>query len=456
MNYFWPKISRFLTLLGDLCLFYISLLITLLIRYQTGFDEGIWDLHWPIFSGLLVLWLIIFYSFNLYELTFSKRNFDFLNNYFKATILNTALGIIYFYILSPKTDISPKTNLIILVVIFSVFYLVWHKLLSKLTKNEKFYQNLLFIGYQPLIKELLPKSTSNRRFGFIFKGLVADNETSDLRDLKLKKYDISQLNKVIKNEKIDLLVINEPDNQKIINLLFQAIPLRVNFISLTNFYERITNRIPLKNISRGWFLENFSEGNKSFFEFFKRFIDLSFSIIFGVISFFLIPFIIIFIKSDSKGKIIFKQKRVGKDGKTFMAMKFRSMYENAEKNGAVWAKQDDPRITKIGKFLRKTRLDEIPQLWNILKGEMSFVGPRPERPEFIAKLKVEIPFYNERLLVKPGLTGWAQINFPYADSVESTLKKLQYDLYYIKHRSLILDLSIILKTLNIILKRGGR
>ena len=137
-------------------------------------------------------------------------------------------------------------------------------------------------------------------------------------------------------------------------------------------------------------------------------------------------------------------------------MKFRSMYENAEKNGAVWAKQDDPRITKIGKFLRKTRLDEIPQLWNILKGEMSFVGPRPERPEFIAKLKVEIPFYNERLLVKPGLTGWAQINFPYADSVESTLKKLQYDLYYIKHRSLILDLSIILKTLNIILKRGGR
>ena len=139
MNYFWPKISRFLTLLGDLCLFYISLLITLLIRYQTGFDEGIWDLHWPIFSGLLVLWLIIFYSFNLYELTFSKRNFDFLNNYFKATILNTALGIIYFYILSPKTDISPKTNLIILVVIFSVFYLVlrFHTLLYFLSSLAK-------------------------------------------------------------------------------------------------------------------------------------------------------------------------------------------------------------------------------------------------------------------------------------------------------------------------------
>ena len=132
------------------------------------------------------------------------------------------------------------------------------------------------------------------------------------------------------------------------------------------------------------------------------------------------------------------------------------MYQNAESNGPMWATENDPRITDVGKFLRTTRLDEIPQLWNILKGEMSFVGPRPERPEFIETLIKEVPFYKERLLVKPGLTGWAQIKMPYADSVESSLKKLQYDLYYIKHRSLFFDLSVILKTINTVLKKIGR
>ncbi len=131
------------------------------------------------------------------------------------------------------------------------------------------------------------------------------------------------------------------------------------------------------------------------------------------------------------------------------------MKNDAEKNGPQWTQKNDHRITKIGKFLRKTRLDEIPQLINIIKGDMSLVGPRPERPEFINKLEKEIPFYKERLLVKPGLTGWAQINYPYGNSTQDALEKLQYDLYYVKHRSLVLDLSIILKTLHTVIKKGG-
>jgi lipopolysaccharide/colanic/teichoic acid biosynthesis glycosyltransferase len=154
------------------------------------------------------------------------------------------------------------------------------------------------------------------------------------------------------------------------------------------------------------------------------------------------------IKLESKGKVIYKQQRVGLNNKVFNVYKFRTMQENAEQNGAVWASVNDPRITKIGILLRKTRLDEIPQFLNILIGNMSFVGPRPERPEFVEQLKQEIPFYNERHLIKPGLTGWAQINYPYGASVADAKEKLQYDLFYIKNQSVALDISIILKTIN--------
>ena len=140
----------------------------------------------------------------------------------------------------------------------------------------------------------------------------------------------------------------------------------------------------------------------------------------------------------------------------FWLLKFRSMVQDAEKDGAKWAEKEDTRITKVGNFLRKSRLDELPQLWNVLKGEMSFIGPRPERPEFVRELEKQIPFYQTRHLIKPGLTGWAQINFPYGASVEDAMEKLQYDLYYIKHRSLVLDFGVVLKTIKIVLSRGGR
>jgi len=454
MNKFLFKLTKFILFIGDIGLLYASLWITVLIRYQDKFNNNVWNLHWQAFTTLFIIWLIIFYAFNLYDKPAGKSNIDFFNNYLKAIIFNFSLGILYFYAFSPKTNLAPKTILVLLIIIFSLFFLLWRKIISKFFKSKLLYRNLLFIGYEPLIKELLPKKESNQRFGFIYKGIVTDKVIND--ELGLKQYQLDQLEETIKKEKINLLVVNEPENQQITNLLFGALKLRINFVSLTNFYEQNTSRIPLKIINRGWFLDNFSEGDKAYLDTTKRFIDIIFSLIFGLISLFLMPFILLGIILDSKGEIIFNQKRVTKDGKSFTALKFRTMYRNAEKSGAVWASEDDPRITKLGKFLRKTRLDEIPQLWNILKGEMSFVGPRPERPEFIEQLINEIPFYRERLLVKPGLTGWAQINFPYASSVEDSLKKLQYDLYYIKHRSLLLDLSIILKTINIIFKGGGR
>jgi lipopolysaccharide/colanic/teichoic acid biosynthesis glycosyltransferase len=169
----------------------------------------------------------------------------------------------------------------------------------------------------------------------------------------------------------------------------------------------------------------------------------------------LTPIIALAVKLSSPGPVLFRQERVGKHGKRFWIVKFRTMREDAEANGAQFATIQDPRITAVGAFLRATRLDELPQVWNVLKGDMSFVGPRPERPEFVDQLTERLPFYALRHLTRPGLTGWAQVRYKYASSLEENLVKLQYDLFYVKHRSLILDLAILLKTINTVVRRQG-
>jgi lipopolysaccharide/colanic/teichoic acid biosynthesis glycosyltransferase len=185
-------------------------------------------------------------------------------------------------------------------------------------------------------------------------------------------------------------------------------------------------------------------------------LDIGFGIIFGLIALILSPFIVLGIRLGGPGDIFYRQKRVGKDGKEFGMVKFRTMVPDAEKDGVQWAQKDDPRITKFGKFLRLTRLDELPQLINVLKGEMSFIGPRPERPEFVKTLSKEIPHYNLRHLIRPGITGWAQINYPYGSSEEDVAKKLRYDLYYLKGRSFLLDVEVVLKTISVVFSRKGR
>ena len=170
-----------------------------------------------------------------------------------------------------------------------------------------------------------------------------------------------------------------------------------------------------------------------------------------------IPFIIMAVRLSSPGPIFFRQIRVGLGGRTFSVIKFRTMRQDAEASGAVWATKNDPRVTSLGGFMRKTRLDEIPQLWNVLRGEMGFVGPRPERPEFVQWLTNDIPYYELRHMIRPGITGWAQVRYQYGASLEDTRHKLEYDLYYIKHLSLGLDLLIMFETIKtIVLRRGAQ
>jgi sugar transferase (PEP-CTERM system associated) len=231
----------------------------------------------------------------------------------------------------------------------------------------------------------------------------------------------------------------------------------VRVMDMMSFYEREQGIISLENVQPSWliFCDGFAQGGFRALE--KRFFDLAASLMLFTVAwpFMLITAVAIFLESGFKGPILYRQMRVGENNKHFEVLKFRSMKTDAEKNGAQWAQPKDNRITRVGGFIRKTRIDELPQLFNVLKGNMSFVGPRPERPEFVEGFNERIPYYRERHRVKPGITGWAQLCYPYGADEYDTIQKLQYDLYYVKNYSLFLDFSIMFNTVEVVLWGKG-
>ncbi len=242
--------------------------------------------------------------------------------------------------------------------------------------------------------------------------------------------------------------------------LHQVLSCKLNgmeVLEAPEFYERVNKKLMLENIRPSWFI--FAKGFKiiGIRRFFKRLTDIILSLVGIAIVAPFLPIVALAIKLDSPGPVLFKQIRVGKGDRNFVIYKFRSMRQDAEvRSGAVWARKNDDRITKLGRFLRKSRIDEIPQLFNVLAGSMSLVGPRPERPVFVKKLKKVIPYYSERHFVKPGITGWAQVRYPYGASVEDAIEKLRYDLYYIKNYTLLFDLGIMFGTISVMAKKMGR
>ena len=233
----------------------------------------------------------------------------------------------------------------------------------------------------------------------------------------------------------------------------------IEIIRMATLYEELLGRVPIHHLESDWIIRSFVDEVRSgsFFEVGKRFLDILGSLVGLLILAVLLPFLAIVIVIDSGWPIFYWQERLGRGGREFKIIKFRTMHQDAEKEGKPqMAGKNDPRITRVGNFLRVTRLDEVPQFWNVLRGEMSIVGPRAERAQWVATFQQEIPFYRARLLVKPGISGWAQINYGYASTVEDTSVKLEYDLYYIKHRSIGMDIVIILRTVSTVLSRKGR
>jgi len=258
--------------------------------------------------------------------------------------------------------------------------------------------------------------------------------------------------------KINSIVVeNEKIPEKLERVLFHLKMQGVRIKNALDLFEQVHTKVHIRDIDFKWFLfyRGFDNLNSSIYRKTKRFFDYFFAIIILGVTSPVIFLTIIAIKLESKGSAFFKQERIGLNNKPFTILKLRSMYQDAEKDGAKWASKGDARITRVGKFIRKTRIDELPQCINILKGDMSFVGPRPERDVFIQELKKIIPFYDVRHIVKPGVTGWAQIKYRYGSSIEDAEEKLKYDLYYIKHSGLWLDLAVLFQTVKTVLMFKG-
>jgi exopolysaccharide biosynthesis polyprenyl glycosylphosphotransferase len=435
--------KKIILILGDIGILYLSLYLTLVFRYGNNFDIQVWQNHLFPFSLVYLSWMAIFYLARLYEPNFAKNNYEFYSIFLKSMTIAGFFAIGIFYII-PTFLISPKTNLIVNIIVFSLLFVLWRQFYNNFLKSSALSKKVLFVGENKEVAELILLFSKNPQLGYKALEPLLDTQKN--------------IKELIQKEKINIIVNakGSTEEKEFTKILYSLLPLGVTVYDITRFYPEITKKIPVSIIGETWFLENLLETEKGLYEKTKRFFDILFAIFLGILTIPFFPLIALAIILETKGGTFYTQARVGKNEKIFKLLKFRTMVQDAEKDGAQWTTDKDTRVTKVGNILRKTRIDELPQLLNVLKGDMSFVGPRPERPEFVQTLEKEIPHYQIRHLVRPGLSGWAQINQPTGDaSVKESTEKLQYDLYYIKNRSLVFDLDVLAKTIMVVLRRQG-
>ncbi|MBI5079610.1 exopolysaccharide biosynthesis polyprenyl glycosylphosphotransferase [Candidatus Wolfebacteria bacterium] len=444
----WQKrLKIFILFASDILIFYISLALALVIRYLVidrapGTFLSSIHLHLTAFSIIFIFWLIIFWAAGLYEITKLRNEELFYKTLLTAFFLNAALAVSFFYFI-PYFVITPKINLFMDLFITIGLLYFWRQYFNKWARGA-FKTRVVFLGASPEIMELKEFLNRNPQLGYEVAGVLAPDNIPELENLwQAKKFSI-----IVSAEEFD-------HSKKLALLLFQYFKKGVLISDLDKFYENITSRVPMSIIREVWFLENISKIEKEGYKTAKRIFDVALGIVLGIAAIAIFPIIFIGTKIFNPGPVFYKQKRVGKNGRIFTLIKFRSLPAGNKFN--QMQKPDIEKITPFGRFLRKSHLDELPQVWNILNGEMSFIGPRPEKPNFVERLSDEIPFYEMRHLVKPGIAGWAQLHNPSAGpSFKETMEKLQYDLYYVKNRSVFLDLSIALKTLRVLISGAGK
>ncbi len=448
------KSRKLLLLSGDIFFLYLSLLGSILIGFGKEFTWNIFIQHLWAFSIFYPVWLIVFYILGLYDLNSIPKSLTFYSKLIIGLVISAAIGITFFYLV-PALEISPKINLAVNVILFGLFFWSWRKFFHNFF-SVSFLKNIGIVGINPLSQNIAKYIIEQPSLGYKLQLFVntAKQSLSSLFKTKIITAD-NELLSNLKKEKIDILIIAEDTyhNHLLAEKLYDCLSVKIDFLGLAQAYEYIVQKIPIDYINKTWFLENLKQGNKKIQDNFKRVIDIIMGITFLILFSPLFLLIALAIKAESKGPVFYQQKRTGRNKKPFILIKFRSMKKEAEKQKALWAKEDDPRITKVGNILRRAHLDELPQLINIIKGDISLVGPRPERPEFVTQLEKEIPHYSIRHIIKPGFTGWAQIKFHYARTLMDSHEKFQYDLYYLKNRSLLLDLVILLKTFNLFFRK---
>lgn len=433
-----------LLFLGDIATFVAALWLTLLIRYRSLPTADVFSDHIGPFALLFALWALVFYMSGLYGKRIILFKSSLPNAIFKTQVANILFAALFFFLV-PGVGIAPKTNLVIYLVVSLVLIFIWRLGLYPRLSSPRSRDRAVLIASGEEARALVAEVNGNARYHLEFKEIFDPKE--------LRALDRTGLRNLIRATDIDLLVADtdDPAVQALLPELYMlpCFEHGCEYVDFDTLYEEVFDRIPLSLLSQGWFMQNASLRMSIPYAVGKRAIDIMGALLMGAVTLVAIPFIYILNRFMAPGPLFIVQDRIGERGGRIRTYKFRSMTHNDQ---GVWEGENANRITKLGGVLRKISLDEFPQFVNILKGELSLIGPRNDVEALGHRLADAIPYYNFRYLVRPGITGWAQINQQYEQghispqSIEETKVRLAYDFYYIKHRSLALDLVIALKT----------
>ncbi len=435
------RAKSILLLLVDALILFMAMGIVVLIRKSGNPSIAYLERHINLFSLLFPFWILMYFIEGLYTLkTYNPANLPI--SVIRGTLLSVVVSFLVIYLMPGKVGVSPKTNLVLIAIASLPLMFFWRRFFFKYFGAASRLRNTIVIGSPDTIS--LVEEEINRKPHLGYK--IVSSYTSDLSS-------------VPEMSGIELVAIerNVTKNSELYKEVFAMLGSGVEIIDLAKFAESISGKIPIRAIDESWFIEYCGHQESRSYDVLKSIIDRVVAVLMlvALIPVALVLFPILLLVHGRP--IFFTQTRTGLNNKPFTLYKLRSMVIDAEKGGAQWAKPGDARITPLGMILRKTRLDELPQLINIIRGEMSLVGPRPERPEIISgQLAPHIPYYSLRHLVKPGVTGWAQVTFRYGFSKEDSMEKLQYDLFYVKNRNIWLDVLVIIKTIKTVLTGAGQ
>jgi exopolysaccharide biosynthesis polyprenyl glycosylphosphotransferase len=439
--------TPFLLLTGDLVAFVLALWLTVTMRYAGLPNTPTFDDHLLPFSFLFILWVAVYFISGLYERQVVILRGILPQVLVQAQLVNIALAALFFYFV-PMSGITPRTNLFIYLIISLMLVVLWRLFIYRVIVPEK-REDVILIGSGAEMEELKKEVNGNPHYKMRF---VSSVDTESLQSVDFQADVVAK----VYQDNISMVVI-DLDNEKVQAILPQLYNLlfsRVRFIDMHKVYEDIFDRVALSLLSHSWFLENISAYPKYVYDAAKRIMDVVIALPLTLVSLVVYPFVYLAIKLDDGGPVFIIQERVGKDNKIIRIPKFRTMTTSDK---GVWVKENDNRITRVGAFLRKSRIDELPQLFSVIKGDMSLVGPRPDIYDLGMKLSKEIPYYTVRNIIKPGLSGWAQTRQKVPpQSLEETKIRLAYDFYYIKHRSLLIDFKIALQTIATLMSRAGK
>jgi len=461
------KLEKFFILLIDFLTINLAWILFFAVRVQTGwFDLIIMPEFFIPMLAVYFYWLIIFTFVGMYRTWFAASRFDELSTLFKASFVGIFILFFIIFLDDYSHGVSSPNRILI--------FIYWGMLLALVGSGRLFIRyfqrsllirgigrrNVLIVGFNKKAKDVHDQLLKHKALGLDVKGYVSSNGHGPENKYK----EISVIGPVKEIERlIDetsaqeiIIALEKDDHDILIQLISKCDQKNVGIKIVPDLYEIVSGQAKTSQIYGMPLIDIMPQLMPEWEKKLKRSFDIIISLIILTITFPVCLITAIAIKIDSKGPVFFKQERCGLNGNTFTMIKFRSMFRDAEKmSGPVWSQKDDPRITEVGKFIRRARIDEIPQMYNVLKGEMSFVGPRPERPFFVEKLAQEIPYYKRRLKVRPGITGWAQVKHKYDESLEDVKVKLKYDLFYIENISLRMDFKIILRTIYVVLFGKG-